>query len=328
MDLRTIVKTDLSPFRISYRNPVLFLGSCFAAYIGERMKNGKMPVCINPSGTVYNPVSVDNTLEMITSGRKLLMADLYNHNGNWLSFDHYTEFSSENPDEVLERINTRTAEASAFLSGQGFLFITFGTARVYRWKRTGKVVSNCHRIPAAEFSSELLPVEDIVATWNKRLDMLASNFPGLKVVFTISPVRHWKDGAHGNQVSKSVLFLATEKLLAHPSSPAYFPAYEILMDDLRDYRFYDNDMLHPSGQAVDYIWNVFAESYMDEKTRQQWKEISSVTRAMEHRINTSSSAGVRKFVAGMLSKIDSIGQKYPGTDLSAERAWFNGLIGH
>lgn len=326
MNLRTIVKTDPSPFRISYNTPLLFLGSCFAAYMGERLRYGKMQVCINPSGTIYNPVSVDNTLEMITSCKKYRIEDLHSHNGIWLSFDHYTEFSSENPEEVIEMINTRTGEASAFLSGQGFLFITFGTARVYRWKRTGKIVSNCHRIPSAEFSSELLTVEDIVSLWTNRLDVLSSLYPGLKVVFTISPVRHWKDGAHGNQVSKSVLFLATEKLLTHPASPVYFPAYEILMDDLRDYRFYDNDMLHPSEQAVEYIWNVFSECYLDEKTRQQWKEISSITRAMEHRVKSSSSAGVKKFAESMLSKIELTVQKYPGTDLSAEHAWFSSLL--
>jgi len=254
------------------------------------------------------------------------LEDLYNFNGNWLSFDHYTEFSSENPEEALEKINTRIVEASTFLTGKGFIFITFGTARVYRWKKTGRIVSNCHKIPATEFSSGLLTVEEIVSLWSKRLDQIALHYPGLKVVFTISPVRHWKDGAHGNQVSKSVLFLATEKLLNHPSSPAYFPAYEILMDDLRDYRFYDSDMLHPSEQAVEYIWNAFADCYLDENTRQQWKEISSVTLAMKHRIKSALSPGIQKFAAAMLSKIETIEKKYPGTDLSSESAYFTSLL--
>jgi hypothetical protein len=148
----------------------------------------------------------------------------------------------------------------------------------------------------------------------------------LKVVFTISPVRHWKDGAHGNQVSKSVLFLAVEELLKHSSKPGYFPAYELLMDDLRDYRFYDDDMLHPSAAAVDYIWNAFSECWFDPKTSDLWKEVSGITKAFNHRIQADPGDEIKKFAETMLSRIDSVLGKIPKINLDSERGYFLSLL--
>ncbi len=227
----------------------------------------------------------------------------------WISFDHYTDFSSANSEEILDKINRRSEEALKFLSGARFLFVTFGTARVFRWTKSGKIVSNCHKIPAVRFTHELLTADDITSLWNDQLDKLKSLFPDLKVVFTISPVRHWKDGAHGNQVSKSVLFLAVEKLLEHPSKPAYFPAYELVMDDLRDYRFYDDDMLHVSDLAVDYIWEAFSCCYFDKATINLWKEVARISKAVSHRIQTDNKDQIRKFAENIISRIDLITEK-------------------
>jgi hypothetical protein len=220
----------------------------------------------------------------------------------------------------------RLDESREFLSGAHFLFVTFGTARVYRWKKTGRIVSNCHKIPAVNFSHELLKVSEIVTFWNKQLDNIQSVFPDIKVTFTISPVRHWKDGAHGNQVSKSVLFLAIEELLNHPSKPSYFPAYELLMDDLRDYRYYDDDMLHLSSTAVDYIWRAFSDCYFDDKTKELWKEISAVSKAVAHKIQTTSRDEINKFARNIISRIDSIEKKVSSVNLSSERSYFKKLL--
>jgi hypothetical protein len=326
MDLRTVIKTDPSTWKITYNDPVMFIGSCFAASIGRQLENGRMPVMINPSGSVYNPVSVYNTLNTITSGKKYKTSDLFNHNGTWLSFNHYTNFSSDEAEGVLGKINTKSEEARNFISRARFIFITFGTARVYRWKQSGKIVSNCHKIPSSEFTNELLSVKEIVSIWKNQLDILRSLFPELKVVFTVSPVRHWKDGAHGNQVSKSVLFLAIEELLGHPSEPGYFPAYEIVMDDLRDYRFYDDDMLHPSSSAVEYIWNSFSDCYFDRKTKELWQEVISISKAMSHKIQTTSKAEISGFAKNILSRIDTIERKLPGLNLEQEKSYFSDLL--
>jgi hypothetical protein len=326
MELRTIFKIPPSDVRITYSDPVMFIGSCFATSIGKQFESGRMPVMINPAGTVYNPVSVCNTLNTITSGRKYKISDLHNHKGKWLSFNHYTDYSSDDPEAVLEKINRKIDEAANFIHGARYLFITFGTARVYRLKQSGRIVSNCHKIPAREFTEELLSVKDVVSLWKKQLERLKAMFPALKIIFTVSPVRHWKDGAHGNQVSKSVLLLAIEELLGHPSRPGYFPAYEIVMDDLRDYRYYDDDMLHPSASAVRYIWNAFSECYLEEKTKILWKEVDGITKAMLHRIQSGSEAEINKFASNMLARINAVERKLPAISLDREKAHFNDLL--
>jgi hypothetical protein len=326
MELRTVFNIHPSDKKITYDDPVMFIGSCFANSIGKQFETGHFPVMINPSGTVYNPVSVSNTLDTINDRIFYNKSDLYNNDGIWLSFNHYTDFSSGDPVKVVEKINKRSKEALKFLKTARFLFITFGTARIYRWKQSGKIVSNCHKIPSSEFTHELLSINDVVNLWNDQLERLQLLYPELKVIFTISPVRHWKDGAHGNQVSKSVLFLALEELLKHPSNPGYFPAYELVMDDLRDYRFYDNDMLHPSSSAVDYIWNAFTKCYFDNSTMEIWKEVTKITKAVSHCIQTDSGEGIRKFAEKILARIDSITKKIPTVDLDSERRYFLDLL--
>lgn len=285
-----------------------------------------MPVMINPAGAVFNPVSVCNTLDTITDGKEFVQDDLYCHNGSYISFFHYTDFSSDDPLKVLEKINKKSNEALAFLKSARFLFITFGTARVYKWKKTGLIVSNCHKIPSVNFEPELLTVNEIVTLWTRQLHRLHSLFPRLKVVFTISPVRHWKDGAHGNQVSKSVLFLAVEELMKHNVSLRYFPAYELLMDDLRDYRFYNDDMLHPTPTAINYIWDAFSQCYMESKTMNIWNEVIKITKACKHRLNTDSAIKINNFSERMLKQISQIESKIPEMNLSEERNYFLRLM--
>lgn len=326
MEYRTVVKIEPSSSRITYSDPAMFIGSCFAGSIGRQMENGKMPVMINPAGTVYNPMSVLNTLEFVVSGRMISKEELFSQNGTWVSFNHYTDFSSDDPDDVIAKVNAKTSEAHDFMNNARFLFVTFGTARIFREKQSGRVVSNCHKVPLSHFDNELLKVNDITKPWSLWLDRLSKQFPSLKVIFTISPIRHWKDGAHGNQVSKSTLFLAVEELLAHQSCPGYFPAYEILMDDLRDYRFYDDDMLHPSSSAVNYIWNAFSECYFDSSVKETWNEVSKITKARNHRFLGSSVAGRRIFAEGILKQISAIEKKVPSIDFSEEKTYFLSLL--
>jgi hypothetical protein len=326
MELRTTFTIEPSPQKITYTDPVLFIGSCFSTSIGHQLELGRMPVMINPAGTVYNPVSVCNTINSITAIKPYDRSDLFKYEDIWISFDHYTDFSSSEPELILEKINRTSAEALKFMAGAKFLFITFGTARAFRWNETGKIVSNCHKIPSVKFSNELLSPDYIASLWSEQLDNLKSLFPDLAVVFTISPVRHWKDGAHGNQVSKSVLFLAVEKLLDHPSKPAYFPAYELVMDDLRDYRFYNDDMLHVSDRAIDYIWEIFSGCYLDKKTVGLWNEVAGISKAVSHRIQTDDKNQIRKFAENILSRIDSVTKMNPVVNLEKEREYFLGLL--
>lgn len=324
MELKTSVNIEKATKLITYSDAVLFIGSCFASEIGSKMAEGKMPVLINPAGTVYNPVSVKNTLDSIISGRLFDRGDLYCYEGTWLSFSHYTEFNSSEPEEVVSKINSSIGISNNFIKNARFLFITFGTASVFRLIENDSIVSNCHKLPSSFFRRDMLRVNDIVEMWYSQLDRLKEVYPDLKVIFTISPVRHWRDGAHGNQVSKSVLFVAVEELLRHPSSPGYFPAYEIFMDELRDYRYSAEDMLHPSKLAVDYIWEIFSQNYLDNQALSLWKEASGIAKATGHRITSGNLAGIRKFAEGMLlriSKIESTNASL-NLDFTAEKEHF------
>ena len=323
MELRTTFEIEPAGFRLDYSTPVMFIGSCFASEIGNRMKEGKMDVLINPSGTVYNPVSIAKTLDFVMENRVFSKENLSFSNGKYFSFLHYTDFNSEDPLTVLERINRSVAEAHTFLKNASCLFITFGTSRIYRFTESREIVSNCHKLPEKLFTKEILTPEAITVLWQGLLDRLAAFNPGLKVIFTISPVRHWKDGAHGNQVSKSILFMATESLRSHSSKPGYFPAFELLMDDLRDYRYYADDMLHPSSIAIDYIWKAFSDYCMEPSSIQLWKEIRNIRKALNHRVDGRSHSDTRDFANSMIKKIDTFIKRNPGIDLSEERAFFN-----
>jgi hypothetical protein len=322
MELRTTFQIEPSPDKISYNDRVMFIGSCFASAMGSQMEMGHMQVMINPAGAVFNPVSVSNTLDTITSGKEFLIDDLHFYDGTWLSFYHYTDFSSEDPSIVLEKINRRSKEAFEFLKNARFLFVTLGTSRIYKLKKSGIVVSNCHKIPSEQFESRMLTVDEIVTLWIEQIDKLHSLLPKLKIVFTISPVRHWKDGAHGNQVSKSVLFVAVEELLRQNTALKYFPAYELVIDDLRDYRFYNDDMLHPSGSAINYIWESFSGCYFDIVTLNTWKEVVKITKAFNHRFNTDSEIKRMYFAERVLKQISDLKAKIPAIDLSVEEEHF------
>jgi hypothetical protein len=322
MNLRTTFTIDPSENKIGYNTPVMFIGSCFASEMGAKMSEGMMKVNINPSGVVYNPVSAGNAIDIILENKTFTENDLYIYKGINLSFSHYTDFSSEDQLQTLEKINSTTVDANLFLRKARFLFITFGTSRVYRLKESNKIVSNCHKLPASLFSEEILTVEEIVILWEGILQKLNLFNKDLSVIFTVSPVRHWKDGAHGNQISKSILFLAIERLLGNRNVEGYFPAYELLMDDLRDYRYYAEDMIHPSSTAVDYIWIAFATCYFNSGTFVLWKELQGITKAMNHRLLTDSLSGKREFANGMLKKINELQKKNPVIDFTAAKNYF------
>jgi hypothetical protein len=326
MDHRTTFSIPSSKNKISYNTPVMFIGSCFASEIGSKMAEGKMKVLINPSGMVYNPVSTANIIRIIIENRDFTEKDLYIYKGTKLSFYHYTDFESNNSSALLKKINSVTDQSNRFLKNAKFLFITFGTARVYRFIESGEIVSNCHKLPGDLFSAELLDKEEIVRNWTDIINLLQKFNKDLRIIFTISPVRHWKDGAHGNQVSKSLLFLSVEELMKNRVVEGYFPAYELLMDDLRDYRYYSDDMLHPSEMAIDYIWKAFSDCYITPETHNLWKDVQAISKARNHRILSESVSGKNEFAKNILKKISAIENKIPGINLADERSYFLAMI--
>jgi hypothetical protein len=319
---RTTVQPEPSKNKITYQTPSLFLGSCFTENIGNRLKELKFPVNVNAFGVLYNPVSVRHGLEILLDHRNFNENDLSFFNDQWFSFYHDTEFSNTDKQACLDKINGTVNDARKHLQNTKYLVITFGTAWVYEYIKSGKIVSNCHKIPANEFRRFKLGVEDIFVNWAKLINRLEEFNSDLKIIFTVSPVRHWKDGAVENQLSKSTLLLAIHQLKKIFDNIEYFPAYEIMMDDLRDYRFYADDMLHPSKLAVDYIWEQFSKTYFEKDTIEITSEIEKILLAKNHRPFNPNTDSHRKFRENQLKKIRELSEKYDFVDLSNELDFF------
>lgn len=325
MDLITGVQLPATASEISYDTPVLFLGSCFANEIGYRMAAGRLPVMTNPHGTLFNPFSVAGALDRFIDGHIYTPNDIYLHQNRYISLDHHTAFSSYERDVLIERLNQVSLAASGFTRKASFLFVTFGTSYIYTLRETGAIVANCHKLPSSLFIRRQASWSEIAARWRETLDRLATAFPSLKIWLTVSPVRHMSDGAHANQLSKAHLLMAAEELLSHPSVEGYFPAYEIFMDELRDYRYYAADMVHPSETAIDYIWEKFSSIFISPHTLRLWNETARITRATAHRISGPNQE-TKMFAATMLEKIKDLKNRAPFINLDPEEKYFSELL--
>jgi hypothetical protein len=326
MKFRTEIEIGTSDKKIDYTTPVMLTGSCFAEDIGRQFSLGKIPVLSNSFGVLYNPLSTAHSLDLIMEGREFDEEDLYFYDGRYLSFSHDTSFTSRDPKKCLDKINRAIKEAHSFLAEASFLFITFGTAWVFRWKEDNRVVANCHKIPAARFTRQLLKTDDISSEWTGIIERLRSFNSELTIVFTVSPVRHLKDGAHGNQLSKSTLMMAINQLLSENRSLTYFPSYEIMLDELRDYRFYKKDMVHPSESAVDYIWEKLRHSYFTDRAALIYDRVVKIISATGHIPMGNDELDNKKFSRSMLDKIKMIKNDYPYVDLTREENYFKDLM--
>lgn len=316
---RTNVDVTPTSFGLNYLSPSLFLGSCFAQNIGDILQQRKFPDHVNPFGVLYNPVSVEMALSRIAFGELLREDELIFHNDLWLSFLHHTSFSNPSKEKCLVDINSNLANTKSQWQKTEHVVVTFGTARVYYSNQSKKPVANCHKIPASEFDHRLLSVSEIVDTWSNLLTNLLLKKPNLKVAFTISPIRHWKDGATGNLLSKSTLVLAVNELLVKfPMNTYYFPAYEIMLDDLRDYRFYADDMLHPSNMAVRYIWEKYSYAFIADSAKETMGEVEKVIQAINHRPLRKGTKDHEKFVDKTVQQMCQITLKHPTIDFSRE----------
>lgn len=288
---RTVVPVVNPGWEISYADKLLFTGSCFAENMGACMLRARFNAVVNPHGILFNPLSVANGLEDLISGRIYGHSDLYEHNGLFVSLRHHGRFNDADADITLANINASILAGRQQIMSASVLVVTWGSAWAYRWLEDGSIVANCHKIPQKHFSKVLLSHDEIVETWNKLIAALFTVNPKMKIVLTISPVRHWKDGVNENQLSKSHLLIAADQLCRQHEHLTYFPSYEIVLDELRDYRFYKEDMLHPNAVAVDYIWQRLAENYFSADTRRKLAAIEPLLRYLEHRpLHTSAEA--------------------------------------
>lgn len=319
MEFYTRITLPKAAFTFSHQEQIILLGSCFAENIGNKLADNKFIVDINPFGILYNPASVALAIRRLLCPQRFTSENLFEHEGVYHSFMHHSSFSSPSEANCLNNLNTRLEESSENIRKISHLIITWGTAWVYHLRSTGEVVSNCHKLPENTFDRTMLSIEDIIIDWNSLLLSLWEQNPELKILFTVSPIRHWKDGAHGNQLSKATLLLAINQLQqTYPGQIDYFPTYEIMMDELRDYRFYADDMLHPSSLAIEYIWEHFSENRLSKESLEILKEWNDIRKAINHKPFQPESKAYKQFILQTLLKMERINKKMPSFELSKE----------
>jgi len=318
-----IPKTGIS---IDYGKKLAFFGSCFAQNISKKFLDLKFNVQVNPFGTVYNPLSIERVISVIAENKIYSEQDAFLDSEKWTCWDTHSALSRNSRQEFIENLNQTIIEAHDFLSKTDTVFITLGTAFVYILKETGEVVTNCHKQNASLFDRKLISVEQAINSLNGILDKLQKINPNVNVIFTVSPLRHLKDGAHGNSLSKSTLLLAANQVVSDNSHVAsYFPSYEIVMDELRDYRFYDSDMIHLTDLAEDIIFDRIKSAYFSEKFAEDIKQVENFMKAVHHRVVNSDSSQNKDFTDKHIARAEFLMKQFPGLDLSEEIEYFKSI---
>jgi gscfa family protein len=310
VDFRTIVPIPKATENITYYSKIVSLGSCFAVNMAQKFAYYKFPVTLNPFGILFHPLAIEGILQRAWQQIPYTSNDFFKHNELWHSFSFHSDLSRLNLENAISLANTQQVQLRQALKDATFCFITLGTAWVYIYNSTDTIVANCHKLPSQHFSKRLLSVYEITESLTNILTLLHTIQPEIHCVFTISPVRHLKDGFLENQVSKAQLFSALYPLLSD-GKVSYFPACELLLDELRDYRFYANDMVHPSEGAINYIWERWVETYVDEATQADMKQVDSIQKGLLHRPFNPESETHRKFLEQLKQKMEVFTQKYP-----------------
>lgn len=306
MNFRTELGAITSPFQIDYSQRGLMLGSCFVENIGSKMAAIKLPVEINPLGIIYNPASLAQTIERLSLGKLVDEDELFFDGQLWRHYDFHSRFCNADKATALSLMNSAIVQGHKALTASHYVILTLGTARIYSLKSNGKVVCNCHKTPQKEFTSERLSVEQATELI---LSVIEKYLSGKQVFITVSPIRHTKDGFEENSRSKATLLLAAEKI-CQASGAIYFPAYEIMMDDLRDYRFYSSDMVHPCTVAVDYIWEKFSQAALSKEAIETAAKVTKVMQALSHRPFNPDTDAHRAFVERTRAQAAELEQQF------------------
>ena len=303
-------KVNIKPLdeTISYGDGLLFLGSCFADEVGGICRGLGFDALVNPFGVLYNPASIAQSVERLNSGKPFCNDDVIKvGEGQCCTFSHNTAFWNVSEAALLDQVNESLRAAHEHFAKSQWIIVSLGTSWVFRNKENGQVVSNCHKLPARQFDREFLSVEDSAECLAKMLQ----NHPEKQFIFTVSPLRHLKDGLHENQLSKAALLLAVDQVCKQFDNAHYFPAYEILLDELRDYRFYKEDMVHPTEQAVRYIWERFVDFAVDPKEKPAMKAAAELRKMLQHRPLFPESEAYKKFELQKVEKINALKRDFP-----------------
>jgi hypothetical protein len=312
MNFSTIIPIEKSRNLIDYNSKIMSLGSCFAENIGAKFDYFKFQNVVNPFGIIFNPVSIEKLINRIVNKIKFTEEDVFFHNDLWHCYDVHSELSNPDKEDFLNELNLIIQKSNNLIIQSTHIIITYGTSWIYKLKSSNQVVANCHKVPQNQFDKEILSVDIIEKSIENTISLIQKINPNCNFIFTISPVRHIKDGFVENQRSKAHLISAIHNIINYQWSIInYFPSYEIMMDELRDYRFYADDMLNPSQVAIDYIWIKFFENYVSETEFETMNDVCSIQKSLLHRPFNPDSESHKKFLKNLDSKIDKLAVKYP-----------------
>jgi GSCFA family protein len=309
--------------RISYNDKILLIGSCFTEHIGNRLEELKFSILQNPNGILFDPLSVSKSIVSYIGNTVYKDEDLFYLNELWQSWNHHSIFSGTKPEEVMAKINESQKKAHEFITTADWLMITLGSSFSYQLSENGNPVANCHRAPAKWFNKQLLRIDETVSNLDNMIHQLFHLNKKINVIFTVSPVRHIRDGVIENNRSKARLLEAVHHLVNKFERLYYFPAYELVIDVLRDYRFYDVDLVHPNYAATEFVFENFRQFFITEETVQIMDEVKRLMTAYRHKPFQPSTEAHRQFLKGNLERIQQFQQKNPHLDFSKEIKYFS-----
>ena len=310
MKFRTEVDIQPSPQKIEIEDKIFSIGSCFATEMSDLFQKGQLQTVNNPFGTIFNPFSINNSVKRLHDSEFYYEDDLIAYNDEFISLDHHTNFDTRYVHQTLDKINSKIEEGNRFLQESNWVIITYGTSFIYEFEPKKKLVANCHKIPQKFFEKRLLTYQELTDSIYDTIINLKDICPeNVQILFSVSPVRHTKDGMIENQLSKSKLITAIHEVGSQFENCHYLPIYEILMDDLRDYRFYKDDLIHPNSQAVNYIFEKFGEAYFSDETKDFIKENFKINKALEHRTDDEKDPKFIEFKEKLDLRIEAQRQK-------------------
>jgi hypothetical protein len=314
---------QVKPFeeKLSIRQNIMLAGSCFTEHLSEKLIQNRFNVLQNPNGIIFNPMSIARSVSSYVAPKLYEKQDIFLRDELWTSWEHHSRFTHTDADELLKMINHSQMEAHDFLKQADWMILTLGSAWVYQLEN-GEVVANCHKVPTDKFRKKLLSTEDVLSALDNMIHRIFIFNPKVRIIFTISPVRHLRDGFIENNRSKAILIQAAHHLVEKFNKLYYFPAYELIIDDLRDYRFYAEDMVHPNYQATAYVWQKFSEACLDAESQRFMKVISPVNAAIAHKPFQPDSLAHRNFRKKQFEKLLQLKSEFPFLNFDKEMDFF------
>ncbi len=297
--------------KLSYSDAILMMGSCFTQNIGNKLTNLLFDILVNPYGILYNPLSLENAISEIIDNKIYTEEDLIYYNNKYHSLNHHGDFSNTNLEKCLININSTINKSHSFFEKTRYVFLTLGTSIVYFDIANDKAIGNCHKMPGDKFYSKRLTLEETTNSLDNIVNMLKANMDDPVICFTVSPIRHFRDGAIENKLSKATLLLAIDLIIQKYPDIYYFPSYEIVNDDLRDYRFYADDMQHPNNIALNYIWEIFSNNCINDSCFDAMVAIEKLNAAMNHRVTDTNTDEYLKYLNYIENKQKEIEELYP-----------------